>query len=417
MLKLNQRGVIHYALLIAALALVAFIVISSSASFKDKLFAQLFPKPPSFAAGPVSGPVNPVLGATLSGPTTIGIGASLTYSATVTDSGGVLQAADIIYTTSTYTTPVNCPAKVDSYPAWCYLVKHAAVTGNQATITTKVVFPKKVNSYIIAANVYDTTGVKCSGNPKLATQTVAGWTYCGPNSSLNLSVNPSPSPTPISSIGLQINVSSVDVTVTAGSSIKAFDLLSTGATQFTLYGYPTSYGPGINWSVSSGGISNGQSYPVYIQVNSNIPAGVYTGTGIIQNGTGQQLTVPVKVTVQTPAPTPTPTSSGVTVSTNNVSVTLSRAQAVGGLIYGTGFTLTPINATSFEISPNQLVSGQGFYQSSGGFNGFPVNIQSYINGNFANGVYTGSVTVKYTQNGSSTYINGPIVNYTITLTN
>src|ERR1035437_385811 len=51
MVKLNQKGVIHYLLLIAALALVAFIVFSSTASFKDKLFAQLFPKKSSFASG------------------------------------------------------------------------------------------------------------------------------------------------------------------------------------------------------------------------------------------------------------------------------------------------------------------------------------------------------------------------------
>ena len=58
MLKVDQTGVAHILLLVAAVGLVAFLVISSSASFKDNLFATLFPKPASFAASrPISAPI------------------------------------------------------------------------------------------------------------------------------------------------------------------------------------------------------------------------------------------------------------------------------------------------------------------------------------------------------------------------
>lgn len=50
----NQRGVVHLFLLLAAVAVIAVIVIFNTSSFKDQLFADLFPKPPSNASGGVS---------------------------------------------------------------------------------------------------------------------------------------------------------------------------------------------------------------------------------------------------------------------------------------------------------------------------------------------------------------------------
>lgn len=47
---LGEKGVAHILLLAAAVGFIVFVLISSSASFKDDLFATLFPKPPSFAA-------------------------------------------------------------------------------------------------------------------------------------------------------------------------------------------------------------------------------------------------------------------------------------------------------------------------------------------------------------------------------
>src|SRR5687768_4266509 len=51
--KLNQQGVIHLLFLLAAIGLIAFLVISSTASFSDNLFGFLFPKKTSQASGVV----------------------------------------------------------------------------------------------------------------------------------------------------------------------------------------------------------------------------------------------------------------------------------------------------------------------------------------------------------------------------
>ncbi len=45
----TQKGITHILLLVAALGLIIFLLFSSSAPFKDKLFSSLFPKPSSKA--------------------------------------------------------------------------------------------------------------------------------------------------------------------------------------------------------------------------------------------------------------------------------------------------------------------------------------------------------------------------------
>ena len=45
----KEQGIAHILILLAALGLIVFILISQSADFKDKLFGTLFPKPSSFA--------------------------------------------------------------------------------------------------------------------------------------------------------------------------------------------------------------------------------------------------------------------------------------------------------------------------------------------------------------------------------
>jgi subtilisin family serine protease len=49
-MKLNQTGVAHILLLLAALGLIAFLIFSSTGEFQDRLFATLYPKSSSFAA-------------------------------------------------------------------------------------------------------------------------------------------------------------------------------------------------------------------------------------------------------------------------------------------------------------------------------------------------------------------------------
>lgn len=53
----KEQGIVHIPILIAAIALIGFILVSSSADFKNKLFATLFPKPKSQAAENLPGSV------------------------------------------------------------------------------------------------------------------------------------------------------------------------------------------------------------------------------------------------------------------------------------------------------------------------------------------------------------------------
>lgn len=85
MFSLNQKGVAPVFVLIAGFGLVAFFLLSSSAPFKDKLFAQLFPKPVSQAASepipvpdttpPIVSITNPQNGATVKKNSTVLIAA------------------------------------------------------------------------------------------------------------------------------------------------------------------------------------------------------------------------------------------------------------------------------------------------------------------------------------------------------
>lgn len=67
---LNQRGIVPILVLVASLGALAFLVLASSADFKDKLFGRLYQRTPSQAAisAPVSGPIN-ILNVSCSGST------------------------------------------------------------------------------------------------------------------------------------------------------------------------------------------------------------------------------------------------------------------------------------------------------------------------------------------------------------
>lgn len=56
----KQRGAAHLLLLFAVISLIGFIVISQSSEFKNKLFATLFPKKPSFAVESIRGLRTPI---------------------------------------------------------------------------------------------------------------------------------------------------------------------------------------------------------------------------------------------------------------------------------------------------------------------------------------------------------------------
>lgn len=86
---------------------------------------------------------------------------------------------------------------------------------------------------------------------------------------------------------------------------KAFSFTNnTGAVAtFIFYGYPTTYGPGINWYPASGGIQAGATIKERIQATGTVaPAyGSYFGTGRLQNGTNNtEASFPVTVQVYCP---------------------------------------------------------------------------------------------------------------------
>lgn len=86
--------------------------------------------------------------------------------------------------------------------------------------------------------------------------------------------------------GLQVSVKSVKVNVKAGGDpVKAFDIFTTDASVegFEIYGYPTTFGPGINFDVQSGGIGLGLTIPVKIYAVSSISTGIYSGTAVIRD--------------------------------------------------------------------------------------------------------------------------------------
>jgi len=110
-----------------------------------------------------------------------------------------------------------------------------------------------------------------------------------------------------------------NVYVAPGQRVKLFTMRSDGALGFQLFGYPTSRGPGINYSVSSGGMAPGRMVDVYVEVNSNIPYGVYTGTPqlntYVGSGWGARVSLPSD-TVTVGAPTPTRLPSNTPIPTN-----------------------------------------------------------------------------------------------------
>ena len=104
--------------------------------------------------------------------------------------------------------------------------------------------------------------------------------------------------------------------IKAGERAKAMTITSNGATSFSFVDNPTTYGSGISWFPQTSSLANGQSVDVYIQVNSNVPNGQYSGTPEIISSASQVpymslasmfITVGDVSPTETPTPTFTPT--------------------------------------------------------------------------------------------------------------
>lgn len=227
---------------------------------------------------------------------------------------------------------------------------------------------------------------------------------------------PSPTPTPIllNDMGISIGNLEKNVTLSPGESRRALTITSTGANGISMYGYPTSYGPGINWSISSTGLVTGKSIDINIKVNSNIPEGSYTGNvEIISYPTNtrqkigevtvkvekkieptaaptstQPSSTPVPGTAATPTPTPSPAQSGANVNTSSVSITLNRGETKQNV-----FSFTSTGATQFSLYgyPTGYGPGINASPSSGGMVvGSTMNISLQVNSNVPAGTYSGN---------------------------
>lgn len=140
-------------------------------------------------------------------------------------------------------------------------------------------------------------------------------TFEGSGRTLNfyteLRVVPAPTATPTATPDTGIVISDLRSTLTVragGPAVDAFKITSTGASGVTLYGYPTTYGPGLNWSFASAGLVPGSPKTVVVQANENVPAGTYRGEAIvIVYPSNQRAKVAdMVITVET-QPTPTAT--------------------------------------------------------------------------------------------------------------
>lgn len=77
-MKLNQKGAVPILILVAAIGLVVFSLVTATASFKDGLFASLYPKKSIFASEPIGDSTPPTVsiikpknGALVSGTVTV----------------------------------------------------------------------------------------------------------------------------------------------------------------------------------------------------------------------------------------------------------------------------------------------------------------------------------------------------------
>lgn len=82
-------------------------------------------------------------------------------------------------------------------------------------------------------------------------------------------------------LGITISNISLSHGLNPGESKRSFTITSTGAEGFSLGGYPTSYGTGIDWSTPTGTLSAGQLVDISIKVGKQASDGVYQGKAVV----------------------------------------------------------------------------------------------------------------------------------------
>lgn len=110
------------------------------------------------------------------------------------------------------------------------------------------------------------------------------------------------SPTPTNNLGFYVNPRSTKVTTIAGSSTKAFDLITTKATFVRMINNSPLTGVSYDAGQVPDFIQSGQTTPVNINVNNNTLPGTYNIVGILTTypDNGEKIEVTAEVTVELP---------------------------------------------------------------------------------------------------------------------
>jgi len=182
-------------------------------------------------------------------------------------------------------------------------------------------------------------------------------------------VTPTPTPEAVSMIALGFaeDQGPIEVSIMPGQTVPIFTLTSVSTSQFGMYGYPTSYGPGINTTPASGGLFPGMSTLISIQAISTVPLGTYTGfQRVTAGGVYPYALIPVTVHVveslptatPTPTNTPTPVPTQVPLSISNVAVANISARAAE-IRWSTSVPATSFVQYGTKINAMNLYTAEG----------------------------------------------------------
>lgn len=177
---------------------------------------------------------------------------------------------------------------------------------------------------------------------------------------------PTPSAVSMSELGFT-DQGPIEVSIVPGQTVPVFTLTSVSASQFGMYGYPTSYGPGINTTPASGGLFPGMSTLISIQAISTVPLGTYTGfQRVTAGGAYPYALIPVTVHVveslptATPSPTntPTPVPTQVPLSISNVT-TANITARTAQIRWSTSVPATSFVQYGTKINAMNLYTAEG----------------------------------------------------------
>lgn len=171
--------------------------------------------------------------------------------------------------------------------------------------------------------------------------------------------------------GLQVSPSSVKVTVVAGGGeVKAFDITANDRVFYSFFGYPTSYGSGINFGGGTSGVQEkGKTDSFYIFAAKYVEPGVYSGEQIIKDDTfNKEIKIPVEVTVvSSSSPIPSPSVSPEPSPTVSPSPAAPSSRGGGGSSGGRGKRSQPVVKTisQFRVAESPIDfqdNWQDYYQ-------------------------------------------------------